>query len=76
VDHVKQTYHFGGIGVVGKFITADVYDMWCEVTTQLQLAYFRVMVSFLEHGSEAYGFITSNCSKHYTVVQQLLRDEA
>jgi len=41
----------------------DVYAIPCEVTTQLQLAYFRVMVSFLEHGSEAYGFITSNCSK-------------
>jgi len=52
-----------------------VYAIWCEVTTQLQLAYCRVMVSFLEHDSEAYGFI-SNCSKHYTVVQQLSIDEA
>jgi hypothetical protein len=34
-----------------------------KVTTQLQLAYFRVMVSFLEHGSEAYGFIISGCSE-------------
>jgi len=74
-DHVKQTYHFAGTGIDGKFITVDVYAIRCEVTTQLQLAYCRVMVSFLERGSEAYSFI-SNYSKHYTVVQQLSIDEA
>jgi hypothetical protein len=40
----------------------DVYAIPCEVTTQLQLAYVGVMVSFLEHVSEASGFIISNCS--------------
>jgi hypothetical protein len=62
LDHVKQTYHFGGTGIDGKIITVDVYAIECGVRAQLQLAYCRVMVSFLEHGSEAYGFI-SNCSK-------------
>jgi len=44
-------------------MTVDVYALRCEVTTHLQLAYLRVVVSFLEHGSEAYSFIISNCSK-------------
>jgi hypothetical protein len=52
-----------GTGIDGKFITVDVYAIVCAVKTQLQLACFRVMVSFLEHGSEAYGFITSSCSE-------------
>jgi hypothetical protein len=59
----KQMYHFRVTRIDQKFITGDVYAIVCEVTTQLQLAYFRVMVSFLEHGSEAYGFITSSCSE-------------
>jgi len=63
LNHVKQTYHFGGIGIHGKFITVDVYTILCEVMTQLQLAYLRVMVSFLKRGIKAYGFITTNCSK-------------
>jgi len=41
----------------------DVYAIPYEVTTQLQLAYFREMVRFLKHGSEIYSFKTSNCSE-------------
>ena len=69
LDHVKQTYHFAGLaGIDGKFITVDVYAIPCEVMTQSQLTYFRVMVSFLEHCSEAYGFVTSNCSDSITLL--------
>jgi hypothetical protein len=50
------------VGSHGKCITVDVYTIPCEVTTQLQLAFVGVMVSFLERVSEAYGFIISNCS--------------
>jgi hypothetical protein len=32
-----------------NLLTVDVYAIPCEVRTQLQLAYFRVMVSFLKH---------------------------
>jgi hypothetical protein len=63
LDHVKQIYHFGGTGIDGKVITVDVYAIQCGIMTQLQLAYCTVTVSFLEHGSEAYCFITSNCSE-------------
>ena len=37
-------------------------DLW-EATTFLQLAYVSVLVSFGKCGSEAEGFITSDCSK-------------
>jgi hypothetical protein len=59
---VLNKHHSGGTGIDGKIITVDVYTIQCGVRAQLHLAYFRVMVSFLEYGSEAYGFI-SNCSE-------------
>jgi hypothetical protein len=46
-----------------KYITVDIYAIACEVVTKLQFPYVRGMVSFSKRGSEAYGFLTLNCSK-------------
>ena len=73
LDRVKQTYHFGGTVIHGTFITVDVYAILCEVKTQLRLACFRVMVSLLKRGSEAYGFVTSVCSEALSCCSAVLQ---
>jgi len=66
-------HHFAGTSIDGKFIKVSFYAIWCDVMTQLQLAYCRVMVRFLEHGSEANSFIISNCSEELYYLATVLQ---